>query len=244
MNLTPYWDERLRGAIKSFWSVRGNQSAHQGAASGTRDTGNRAAVTGGKQLDGFAELIRDYLIECGIQKDDIFYHQQVELPGWFRAEKKWDMLVIVNDQLIAAMEFKSQVGSFGNNFNNRAEEVLGSATDIWAAYREGAFSPSQRPWLGYLMVLEETDKSLQPVTVQQPHFQVFPEFHGACYAKRYEILMTKMVRERLYDNAALLLSRPDAAEDGEHLQPSEELDFSNFLTALKGRVSMIAGASK
>jgi hypothetical protein len=45
------------------------------------------------------------------------------------------------------MEFKSQIGpSFGNNFNNRTEEALGSATDIWAAYREGAFKPSSRPF--------------------------------------------------------------------------------------------------
>jgi hypothetical protein len=26
--------------------------------------------------------------------------------------------------------------SFGNNFNNRSEEAIGSASDIWIAYRE------------------------------------------------------------------------------------------------------------
>ncbi len=244
MSLTPYWEKRLRKAVRHFWLTRGGQSISQGARSGARDSGNRTAVTGGKQLDGFIELVSDYLIECGIGKGDIFCNQKVELPGWFRAEKKWDLLVVVNGQLVAAMEFKSQVGSFGNNFNNRTEEVLGSATDIWAAYREGAFSPSQRPWLGYVMVLEETNKSLQPVSVQQPHFPVFHEFHGASYAKRYEILMTKLVRERLYDNAALLLSASDNAKDGGYLQPSSELDLNNFLTSLKARVSLVTGASK
>ena len=49
------------------------------------------------------------------------------------------MLVIDRDQLIAALEFKSQVGpSFGNNFNNRTEEAIGTAHDLWTAYREGA----------------------------------------------------------------------------------------------------------
>ncbi len=104
------------------------------------------------------------------------------------------------------MEFKSQVGSFGNNFNNRTEESLGSATDIWTAYREGAFAISQRPWLGYVMVLEEVARSLSPVGVKEPHFPVFPEFREASYAERYEIMMTKLVRERLYDSAAFLLS--------------------------------------
>jgi hypothetical protein len=135
MSLQPYWEKRIRAAVKQFWATRGNQSLHQGAKSGARDSGNRTAVTGGKQMDGFVELVRDFLIECGIDRTSIFCNQAVELPGWFRAEKKWDLLVVVKGQLIAAMEFKSQVGSFGNNFNNRTEESLGSATDTHATQK-------------------------------------------------------------------------------------------------------------
>jgi len=41
------------------------------------------------------------------------------------------MLVINEGRLIAALEFKSHVGpSFGNNFNNRAEEAIGTAHDL------------------------------------------------------------------------------------------------------------------
>jgi hypothetical protein len=194
-------------------------------------------------MDGFVELVRDFMLDCGIGESCIFCNQAVELPGWFRAEKKWDLLAVVKGQLIAAMEFKSQVGSFGNNFNNRTEESLGSATDIWTAYREGAFALSQRPWLGYVMVLEEVTRSLSPVAVKEPHFQVFPEFREASYAKRYEILMTRLVRERLYDSAALLLSGKDSVGDGSYRQPSAELSFESLLTSLKARVAAIAGAS-
>lgn len=243
MSLQLYWEERLRTAVKHFWSTRGNQARRQGTKSGARDAGNRTAVTGGKQLDGFVELVRDFLLECGIEQASIFCNQAVELPGWFRAEKKWDLLVVVNGRLIAAMEFKSQVGSFGNNFNNRTEESLGSATDIWTAYREGAFALSQRPWLGYVMVLEEVARSLNPVDVREPHFSVFPEFREASYAKRYEILMTKLVRERLYDSAALLLSNQTSAGDGSYRQPSTELSFESLLNSLKARAMAITGAS-
>ena len=141
------------------------------------------------------------------------------------------------------MEFKSQVGSFGNNFNNRTEEVLGSATDIWTAYREGAFTLSQRPWLGYLMVLEDVPRSLSPVGVKEPHFPVFPEFRESSYAKRYEIMMTKLVRERLYDSAALLFSNHASANDGSYRLPSTELSIDSFLTSLKARAMAITGAS-
>ena len=133
---------RLKEAVSRFWSSRETQAQKQGTKSGVRDAGSRAAVTGGSQMDGFVELVRDLLEESGVDKPVIYCERCVELPGWFRPEKKWDLLVVVDGCLIAAIEFKSQVGSFGNNYNNRTEEAIGSATDLWAAYREGAFKPS------------------------------------------------------------------------------------------------------
>ena len=42
------------------------------------------------------------------------------VPGYYRASKNWDFLVVApNGKLIALVEFKSQIGSYGNNFNNR-----------------------------------------------------------------------------------------------------------------------------
>ena len=91
-------------------------------------------------MDGFVRLVRELLIAAKVPESCIAVDKRVELPGWFRAEKKWDLVIVHEKELLAALEFKSQIGpSFGNNFNNRTEEALGSATDIWAAYREGAF---------------------------------------------------------------------------------------------------------
>ena len=165
----------------------------------------------------------------------IYCDRYIELPGWFRPEKKWDLLVVVDACLIAAMEFKSHVGSFGNNYNNRTEEALGSATDLWAAYREGAFKPSARPWLGYLMLLEDSPKAKRPVKAREPHFKVFPEFKEASYAKRYEILLAKLVRERLYDASCFLMSSSETGPKGEYKEPAPELGFKNFLSSLLAR---------
>ena len=122
MNPSSSLDQRLRSAIRAFWSIRDDQAAKQGERSGTRDTGARAAVTGGAQMNGFVTVIRDLLEESGLEKPVIYTERSVELPGWYRPEKKWDLLVVVDGCLIAAIEFKSQVGSFGNNYNNRTEE--------------------------------------------------------------------------------------------------------------------------
>jgi hypothetical protein len=224
---------RLREAIKHFWNTRDTQATRQGTGTGAKDQGARSAVTGGKQMDGFVNLICTLLREVGIEHACVHCERYLEIPGFFRPEKRWDLIVVVDETLLAGIEFKSQIGpSFGNNFNNRTEEALGSATDLWAAYREGAFKQSQRPWLGYLMLLEESPRSTSPVVVREPHFPVFEEFRGTSYAKRYEILLTKLVRERLYDSACFLLSQKDRGKKGYFFEPSAELSFQNFVASL------------
>jgi hypothetical protein len=240
MGLNPKIDKRLRAAIRHFWNTRETQARKQGASSGSKDAGARSAVTGGAQMNGFINLVRELLCESGLSKAHVYCEKYVEIPGWYRPEKKWDLLVVSDGKLLAGVEFKSQVGSFGNNYNNRTEEAIGSATDIWAAYREGAFKPSSRPWLGYLMLLEEAAGSLRPVRAREPHFKVFPEFEEASYAKRYEILLTKLVRERLYDAACFLMSNSSGGTEGRYREPAAELGFQNFIASLMAKAIAVA----
>lgn len=233
-------EKGLRKAIRHFWTTREAQSRQQGSGTGTRDAGERSAVTGGRQMDGFISLVRDCLCESGLPKAHVYCESRIELPGWFRPEKQWDLLVVENGQFLAGIEFKSQVGSFGNNFNNRTEEAIGSACDLWAAYREGAFKPSAKPWLGYMMLLEDAPGSSRPVRAQEPHFKVFPEFKAASYAKRYEILLTKLVRERLYDSACFLLSDSKGGRTGKYKEPAAELNFEKFMASLLARAISVA----
>lgn len=153
-------------------------------------------------MDGFIELITDLISKAGADHKCIFHNKHLELPGFFRPTKEWDLLVIKDDQLVLALEAKSQVGpSFGNNFNNRTEEAMGSAMDLWTAFREGAFNKTVKPWLGYVFLLEDCPESQKPVRVQEPHFKVLPEFINASYAKRYELFCRKLVRECHYNVA-------------------------------------------
>ena len=240
MSLTPEIHERLKAAVQHFWGTRETQAQRQGALSGNKDAGARSAVTGGAQMNGFVNLVRDLLFKSGLPEAHVYCEKYVELPGWYRPEKKWDLLIVSNGKLLAGIEFKSQVGSFGNNYNNRTEEAIGSATDIWAAYREGAFKPSARPWLGYLMLLEDAPASMTPVRAREPHFKVFPEFKDASYAKRYEILLTKLVRERLYDAACFLMSNAIDGVEGLYREPAEELSFQNFIASLLAKAIAVA----
>lgn len=240
MSLNRDLKARLRAAVKQFWATRETQAQKQGSVSGAKDAGARSAVTGGAQMNGFVNLVRDLLCDSGLPKPHVYCDKYVEIPGWYRPEKKWDLLIVADGRLLGGIEFKSQVGSFGNNYNNRTEESIGSAVDLWAAYREGAFKPSGRPWLGYLMLLEEAPGSMTPVRAREPHFKVFPEFKNASYAKRYEVLLTKLVRERLYDAACFLMSSAANGARGVYREPAPELSFENFITSLLAKAIAVA----
>jgi hypothetical protein len=99
-------------------------------------------------------------------------------------------------------------------------------------HREGPFKPSARVWLGYLMLLADAPGSTHPVKAQQPHFKVFEEFRSASYAKRYEIFLTKLVRERLYDSTCFLMSNSTDGPKGSYTGPVPELNFSSFVVSL------------
>lgn len=230
------YSKRLKKAVAHFWKTRKGQSTQQELI-GRTDQGARSAVTGGKQLDGMVLLMRELALDAGVSETSIYTRVGVELPGYFRPEKKWDLLIVHEGLLLAVIEFKSQVGpSFGNNFNNRTEEAIGNAQDIWTAYREGAFPMTTRPWLGYFLLLEDSPKSVKPVGVKEPHFAVFPEFVDASYAQRYQHLMTRLVRERLYDSCCFLMSK-QSGKSGNYTEPSEDIAFDQFAKSFEGHLS-------
>jgi hypothetical protein len=227
---------KVSQAVAYFWQTRRSQVEKQ-KQTGSPDQGLRGAVTGGAQMDGFISLITETIESAGIDKKHIYFQQSLELPGYFRPTKEWDLLVVKDNQLIIALEAKSQVGpSFGNNFNNRTEEAMGSALDLWTAYREGAFNKTVKPWLGYLFMLEDCTRSKSPVSVKEPHFEVFPEFKGASYIKRYEIFCRKLLRERHYNAACFITSHKDMGLKGDFTEPAEDLTFSIFANSLKAQI--------
>jgi hypothetical protein len=185
-------------------------------------------------MDEMTVLLTDVATEVGLARSDIHTGAELELPGFFRAEKKWDILVVSEGELLAAIELKSQVGpSFGNNFNNRSEEAIGSATCIWTAYREGRFGTQPRPFLGYMFLLEDCPEVHKPVKVKEPHFLVDPEFVNASYRNRYELLCRRLVRERLYDGACFVIATD--ADTTRVTQPAADLTFNLFVIALQER---------
>ena len=154
------YPQEVKKAVRAFWSGRKKASDKQ-ANTGKKDQGNRGAVTGGKNMDAFADLLESLVKKNGLKHAEVLRKKGVvTLPGHFRPTKQWDLLVMNEGKLIAALELKSLCGpSFGNNANNRCEEALGSAIDFQTAVREGSFGSGVAPFLGYVLLIEDHEKS-------------------------------------------------------------------------------------
>ncbi len=232
---------KTRSAIKAFWKGRSAASAKQ-ISSGRVDQGERSAVTGGKNMDGFIALVTDLVRANGLNSAEIHLERKVlTLPGYFRPTKLWDMIVMDRGRLVAALEFKSQVGpSFGNNFNNRTEEAIGTAHDFWTAYREGAFGAIQRPFLGWLMLVEDAKGSRNPAKDAAPHFPVSPAFRDASYIERYHVLCQRLVQEQLYTSATPIASPRTAVKTGEYTSYEDMTSLASFVTTFAGHIAAAA----
>lgn len=239
-------ERRLQEAVQAYWDARAKNKTKQ-VESGKIDAGTRGEVTGGTQMGALEVLVADILCDAGLKRLDVKTRTALELPGYFRATKKWDLIVISEAKLVLAMEFKSQAGkSIGNNVNNRSEEAVGSAKDMWTAYREGRFGDSPSPFLGYFFLLEDREKVKRPVANKEPYFKVDPVFRGEAkrskagetrylgvpYKMRYELLCRRLVLERLYTSACLIMATNSKSTTIS--QPADDLTFQRFVAALRG----------
>lgn len=229
--------EDYDAAIRAFWAGRDLQTQKQ-IDSGKRDAGTRGSVTGGKHLEPLQEVIADQFAPLEQIGAVVRHSGVIPLPGYYRRAKNWDIIVTLDEMLVAAIECKSQVGSFGRNFNNRNEEAIGTAADFWRAYEQG-YIGSIRPWVGFVFVAERSAESTNPnANVSKPTYPIDPAFTDTSFTDRYGILFRRLVHERLYDAACLISTEPG---QGIHSEPVLELSTQNLTAAIAARVAYIQG---
>ena len=240
-------DEAVRKAVSNFWAVR--------------DGGT--GVQGGKTLDSFIEIIRQVVQKSGLENAEVFTGKYTsELPGFFRPHKSWDAVVISDKKLVAAIELKSQVGSIGNNFNNRSEEVLGSSIDLKAAIEESAFGKDAEVFTGYLILVEKSEKTLKTPKINMNFFPVMPGFllnenernktyklqnsgkyprtDGISYLARYDELCKRLVSKDLYTAASIIAAPNENHAKGDYEDVSAQTSIETFLLRLSNHCEVIA----
>ena len=230
-NDLPDYSERVQAAVASYWEVRESQ-AQRSRDLGVVNTGLRAEVTGGRHLDALELLLIEVLVDAGIPARMMEVKRR-PIPGYFRRDKSWDIVVTIEGRVLAIIELKSIVGNNpGQNFNNRTDEALGQAMDVWTAVERGIIDSPLRPWLGYFMLIEDNDAWNRASAARSAVWPADPIFDGTSAADRTAIFFDRMVRERLLDAACVVMAnRPT----GEVRYKQDNLAFQSFAAAMFGR---------
>ena len=93
------FDRKAKQSVMAFWGNR-EKARQKQIELGVADLGERAGVTGGKNMDGFVSLIKDLTEMNGLGHASIHLKRALlTLPGYFRPTKLWDILVILDDIL-------------------------------------------------------------------------------------------------------------------------------------------------
>jgi len=218
---------KARTAVKQFWSE-------------WKKSSTKKPMVGG--MDGFIDLIADIVHANGLTRANLLQQgQPVSLPGHFSPTQSWDLVVINEGRLIAAMKLDSVPGELlANHVGMGCKEVLSMAMELRAAYRGNIFGETRQPFVGYLVLLEDAPSSRCPVAEVSPHFPIFPEFRNTSYANRYNTLCEKLMREGLYTSAAVILTSRSASKSGVYSEISELTGLNSFVAGLAARVAMEA----
>lgn len=218
-------------ACRSYWDVRTTQ-----ATSGLGE-GSGAAVRGGRHFDAIQALVAKVFLDAGFTGEQILLGASATLPGYYRATKNWDLVVVERDALVAAFELKSLGGpSFGNNFNNRSEEAVGNADDLWEAFNHGRLG-ALRPWLGYFFLIEDAEGSRRPVRASVRVGTVDPAFNGKTYCERAAQLCTRLKKDEFYSAVCFATSSRDPAEVPH--EPVDDLNWATFTASIRARIAHV-----
>lgn len=224
----------FEAAIAKYWELKESQQAAALEAASTAE-GTSKSVRGAGHFMPIAQLIASQFLEAGFPEESIgTTGAAVTLPGYFRPTKSWDLVVIHDDVLVAAIELKALGGpSFGNNFNNRVEEALGNAIDL---NRAGGASAVGRepPWLGYFFIMQDAEGSRRKAT-RPPgmKFELDPIWSGLSYQERFAVTAGRMVQNSHYDAICYVVSSP---EDRFPIEPDSSHDWLHFRAAIQARI--------
>src|SRR5689334_21221265 len=100
----PDYAPLVDAAVASYWNVRRTQ-AEESQARGILNPGLRSEVTGGQHLNELQALLVRVFVDAGIPAH-LMDVKKRPIAGYFRRDKSWDVVVMVQDRVVGIIELK------------------------------------------------------------------------------------------------------------------------------------------
>jgi hypothetical protein len=193
------------------------------------------------RLEGFHALVSRILAHNGLPEARVHTRHGLELPGFFMPTRPWDIVVMHEGRLVAALAIRARTAqSLENGFVALGEEALCTGKEMDALCRKQAFGPGLRPWFGWLVLLEDGSALARPAAMAPTLLQVVPEYRHSTHAEWYGLLLRKLERERIFDACALLLCPEDRQQSDTYREPTRDLGGMRLLAHLASHAGAFA----
>lgn len=209
------------------------------AAQRYRDAGRDAygaQARDARHMQGMAIFLRQMFLNAGLDEDEVFIDRAI--PGYYRRSKNWDVVATHKGHLVGIVELKSQVGSEGNNGNNRIEEALGNAFDARLAQEENQAFGALSMWKAFCVVFGSDPSLARSVRMRGvPLFPIDPAFDDMTYAGQWAIAVERFVQTRAYDAAWMAVTWTEANGYVGYEEPVPSATINTLWTQIEARVS-------
>ena len=224
-------NDEVKALLINFWSQK-NDAVRRLAEAGIVGTG--AQARNARHMESLATFVRQMFLEAGLSESDVRVNGVI--PGYYRRSKDWDIVATYKDNLVAVVELKSQVGSEGNNGNNRIEEALGNSRDASAAQELNQAFGNLPIWTAFCVAFGSSPDDAKPTRAPQSMFSLDPVFAGMTYARQWEIAVTRFIQTGAYDAGWMVTTWVAADGDVRFAEPVPTATAATLATQIRARV--------
>lgn len=184
----------VQDLLTNFWFEK-DAAVQRNVRAGRAGYGAQARDA--RHMQSISAFVRQMFVDAGLDDEDVYVDRAV--PGYYRRSKNWDVVATHKGQLVGLVELKSQVGSEGNNGNNRIEEALGNAFDAVTAQELNQAFGALPVWNAFCVIFGSDPGIAKSVRTRgAPLYPTDPIFTGMTYRRQWEIAVERFVLTGAY----------------------------------------------
>jgi Restriction endonuclease XhoI/Domain of unknown function (DUF4263) len=226
--------ESVRDAARNFWSKwrRAPVAMHN-----ADELASHSFRGGGGHWDRLSEALVHTLAEHGVDSSWIRVGRDAALPGAYGLGRSaWDLVVVKDGIPLGAVAFKSLCGpTFGNNLNNRIQELTAIAFDVRSQYDSQELYKF-RPYLGLFFIIEDDERANLPLRKSADAYARIGD--GLSYKERLGEIFKQFYSDGLYDGVVYVSSGRGEIPSFE--EPCPEMSIDGFVVGFTERVLSLA----
>lgn len=224
--------EDVLDLLVHFWNEKG-AAVQRDRLAGREGHGGQARDA--RHMRRLAGFVRQMFLDAGLDETEVFIDRAI--PGYYRRSKNWDIVALHKGRLVGVVELKSQVGSEGNNGNNRIEEALGNSFDATMTQEMTKVFGELPVWRAFCIVFGSDFSAARLIGMRsRPLFDIDPAFHEMTYGGQLAVAIERFVQTGVYDAGWMVSSWVDDEQYVQYTEPVAMATVDTLWTQIEARV--------